>query len=74
MPWPKRRFKDDFSHYRAKAFIRSKAQASFRGEGWTLTLLEYFDIWSTPELWQQRGRASYDLVLTRIDEEGAWNE
>jgi len=68
-----RRFDREFDHNRAKAFIRSKCQADYRGEPWELTLPQYCTFWKTEERWKQRGRHSEDLVLTRKDVEKPWN-
>jgi len=64
---------DPFMHSRNLAFLRSRAQARFRGEVWELTQQEFFNFWSTPERWAKRGRHVDDLVLTRRDEFEPWN-
>ena len=65
---------DTFSNERSRAWVRSKCQAEYRLEDWHLTREEFFNFWSTPDLWAQRGRARDDLVLTRIDWEKPWSK
>jgi len=62
------KFKDPFDHERHVAYGKAKAQADFRGEGWELTLDEWFQIWDR-ESWSRRGRGSLDLCMVRIDRE-----
>jgi hypothetical protein len=64
---------DNFSNERARAFVRSRSQAWYRKEQWDLTRPEFFRFWHTPALWNQRGRAVTDLVLTRRDYTGPWS-
>jgi hypothetical protein len=68
-----RTLKDPFMHSRNLAFLRSRAQAKFRGEVWELTLNEFFNFWNTIDRWNQRGRQAENLVLTRRDELLPWN-
>ena len=48
----------------------AKAQAKFRGEEFTLTFEQYYEVWKDD--WHNRGRKPEDLCMTRIDWEGAW--
>jgi len=66
-------YRDSFDHARHFAWHRSRAQANFRGEAWELSPEEFFELWSTPELWSQRGRRPEHLVLTRYDWEKPWS-
>jgi hypothetical protein len=70
----KKTYVSDFDNERRVAFLRSRAQATFRGEDWTLTWEDFQAFWSTRTLWEQRGRHHEDLVLTRYDWEGAWSK
>ena len=70
----RRTYISDFDNERRRAFVRSRSQAWFRKESWTLTWEEFQEFWSTRRLWDQRGRAVNDLVLTRVDWEGAWSK
>ena len=67
------RIKDPLTHARNLAFVRSRAQAKFRGEDWDLTFDEFCHFWSTRQLWAKRGRRIDALILTRRDNEKAWN-
>jgi hypothetical protein len=50
----------------------AKAQAKFRGEEFTLTFDQYYNIWLP--LWDQRGRKSGDMCMTRRDESRGWTK
>lgn len=67
-------YADDFTNERRLAWARSRSQARFRCERWTLTFAEFCQFWSTQELWQRRGRSPESLVLTRYDPEQAWSK
>jgi hypothetical protein len=69
---PTRTYKDELDHQRHRAFLRQRAQANYRNEGWTITIEEYFILWR-PELWTQRGRGRHDLCMIRPDVEKAWS-
>ena len=64
----------DFDNERRLAFVRSRAQAIFRNEEWNLTWKDFQAFWNTRILWDQRGRHSNDLVLTRMDWQGPWSK
>lgn len=66
-------YKDDFTNERRLAFMRSRSQAAFRDEEWTITFSEFCRIWNTPQLWSQRGRGANSLVMTRLDTTAAWS-
>lgn len=67
-----RYFSDPIDHDRHIAFLRSRAQAKFRGEPWSLTINDYFALWH-PQLWAQRGRKVNDLAMTRLNPELPWS-
>ena len=69
----RRTYISDFDNERRIAFIRSRAQAIFRNEEWNLTWKDFQEFWNTRILWDQRGRHSNDLVLTRMDWDLSWN-
>ncbi len=69
----KKLYKDAFTSKRRLAWIRSRSQADYRREPWTLTFEDFCHIWRDESLWQQRGRASDDLVLFRYDAEQPWS-
>jgi hypothetical protein len=65
-------YKDPFEHERHMPFLRSRSQATYRGEKWELTFEEFCKLWNTPQLWHQRGRASQSLTLTRKNAKESW--
>ena len=67
-------FRDSFSNERRLAWIRSKAQAEFRGEVWNISWEEFCHFWKTPSLWSRRGRHINNLVLTRYNVEAPWDK
>lgn len=69
----KKLYPDDFTNQRRLAWIRSKCQAQYRQEQWNLSFDEFCAIWSTPELFVQRGRGRNDLVLVRYHNNQAWS-
>jgi hypothetical protein len=68
-----RHYPDLEQHEKHIAFLRQRSQARFRGEGWTITIEEFFDLWPT-DLWSQRGRKPDEYCMTRKDNEGAWSK
>lgn len=69
----RRTYVSEFDNQRRVAFTRSRCQAQFRGEAWTLTWTEFQQFWNSRTLWARRGRSIDDLVLTRLDWEGPWS-
>lgn len=65
--------KDPAVHAKFDPWHKARSQANFRQEGWTLTFEEFQEFW-TDELWSQRGRASQDLAMTRVDPEQPWSK
>ena len=51
---------------------RARAQANFRGEGWTITEQEYIALWRQNDNYKLKGRSSGSLCLVRIDLEKPW--
>ena len=51
---------------------RARAQANYRGEGWTITEEEFIAMWRKDNLYLKRGKGPEDLCLTRKDEEKPW--
>ena len=56
---------------RRLAYLRAKAQAKFREEGFELSLDEWYQLW-TLENWRKRGKKIGDLILTRKNIDGVW--
>ena len=51
------------------AYLKHRCQARHRHEDYSLTWEQWHQIWDT-DLWSQRGRGRFSMVLGRID----WNE
>ena len=66
-------YQDPHQHELHRPYLLRKAQANFRGEEWQLSFEDFCYLWSTPELWAQRGRGGDQLVMTRLDPEKPWN-
>jgi len=66
-----RKYKDPELYKKYIDFLRAKAQADFRKEGWMLTEEEYFKIWA-PTRYSRKGRKIQQLCMTRIDPFGPW--
>lgn len=63
---------DPFTTKRRRTWSRSKSQAHYRGEEWRLSFPDFCRLWSSEELWGQRGRHNEGLVLVRLDPEKPW--
>ena len=63
---------DELKHSMYHPWQMAKAQAKFRDEGWDLDFEDYYEIWK--DIWDQRGRGSDDLCMTRIDSSGPWSK
>lgn len=61
-------------HIREKyyAYLKHKAQCSFRGEQYELSWDDWQELW-TDELFVRRGRKVDDLCLGRLDWNGVWS-
>lgn len=64
---------DPTRHEQYTAFLKSRAQARFREESWTLTFEEFEFLWNQDGSWFQRGRGADDLMMTRRDSSQAWS-
>lgn len=53
-------------------YQRARAQAKYRKEEFLLTFEEFFQLW-TDELWNQRGRSSNAMALSRKNFQGPWS-
>lgn len=63
---------DEYKHQMYQPWLMAKAQANFRKEEWDLSFEDYFAAWDG--LWEQRGRLSDELCMTRIEYNGAWTK
>ena len=68
-----RKYKNEIEHAKHWGYLRQKAQANFRKEGWDMTIEEYFDLWRD-DLWVQRGRQPENLCMIREDVEKPWSK
>lgn len=63
---------DPQRHEQYYAFLKQRAQARFRKEGWDLEFDDFAEIWGQD--WCHRGRASEDLCMTRDDYDLPWHK
>jgi len=61
---------DPIEHKKYLNWLQQKTQANFRKEKWEVDFETWKDIWG--EDWHNKGRASDNLRMTRIDDRGAW--
>lgn len=61
---------DEQKHKMYHPWQMSKAQAIFRDEGWDLSFEEYYELWKND--WDNRGRKSENMCMTRIDASKPW--
>lgn len=61
---------DEFRHELYTAFLKRKAQANFREEGWAMDFEEFYDLWKDD--WHNRGRLSHQVCMSRHDDEQPW--
>lgn len=62
---------DEYKHSMYHPYLLSRAQANFRGEEFTLSFEEYYELWK--EHWNNRGRQPENMCMTRRDPDGAWD-
>lgn len=61
---------DEKKHKMYHPWQMSKAQATFRNEGWELSFDEYYELWKDD--WDNRGRKSENMCMTRLDPDMPW--
>lgn len=61
---------DENRHQMYIPWLKSKAQARYRGEEWCLEFEDFFALWDGQ--WHLRGRDPESLCMTRVDWELAW--
>lgn len=64
---------DPMRHDQYTAWMRARAQANFREEGWQMTFEEFETLWNENGNWHQRGRGADDLLMTRRDPSKPWS-
>jgi len=62
---------DPKRHRMYDPYLKAKAQAMYREEGWLMTFDEFVELWQ--DKWELRGRDGPDLCMTRIDMEKPWS-
>jgi len=67
-------FKDKFDQDRLIPYLRARAQAAYRKERWSLTLEQWMELWSDPDVWYNRGKRSDQYGMTRINPYGSWSK
>ena len=63
---------DPVRHVQYDAWLKSRAQAAYRGESWDLPFEVWEQIWGTN--WHRRGRGLDDLQMMRDDWDLPWHE
>jgi hypothetical protein len=66
-------YMDAIRHEQHWAWLRKKAQAKFRGESWTLTIEEWFEVWDKSDQWDNRGRHPNSSAVFMRDPELGWH-
>lgn len=61
---------DVYKHSMYMPWLRAKAQANFRNEGWHLSFEEFYTLWEKD--WNNRGRQPENMCMTRMDYQGEW--
>lgn len=59
------------THLKYRAWVQARNQALWRGETWCIPFEEYCAMWK--EHWHQRGRTVDDYCMTRLDDQGPWD-
>jgi hypothetical protein len=62
-----------YQHQQFVPFLRARSQAHFRKEEWTLTEEDWFELWSDPADWNNRGKAKDNVCLARRDLDEGWH-
>ena len=62
---------DPLVHRKYQPFLVARSQAAYRLEDWQLSWEDWQVLW-LDHLWDQRGRKSHELALTRRDHSGPW--
>jgi hypothetical protein len=63
---------DTRRHDQYSAWLKHKAQAAFRREPHELSFEQWETLWNEDWAWENRGRASNCVNLTRVDKEKGW--
>ena len=66
------RYNNKFDTDRLYAYTRAKNQATYRKEVWKIDLDQWFGLWNSSTLFYNRGTASHNVVLTRLNPTLPW--
>lgn len=72
--YKKRKYRTDYQGRMRLAFLRARAQATFRSEPWDLSYEEFQVFWRDPIRFSQKGFSRTSLVMTRLDPRVSWNK
>jgi hypothetical protein len=61
-----------YKHSMYHPWQKAKAQAVFRGEVWSLSFEDFYELWKND--WDNRGRDSTNVCMTREDYDGEWSK
>lgn len=68
-----RLYPDATRHDQHWAWLRKKAQAHFRGESWSLTIEQWFELWDKSDQWDNRGRHKDSSAMFMRDPKLGWH-
>lgn len=60
----------EYKHDMYLPWLRAKAQANFRKEGWDMTFEQFYDLWKND--WHNRGRLAENMCMTRKNDTIPW--
>ena len=63
---------DPLRHRQYRVWLQQRNQAQWREEGWVYEFEDWQRVWAP--LWSQRGKASTQLCMTRLDPTKPWSE
>lgn len=63
---------DPLRHDIHEKFLKARAQAQFRNEGWQLSFEDYYSLWH--KQWDNRGRGGENVCMTRYDPDSPWSK
>lgn len=61
---------DEYKHSMYMPWLRAKAQANYRKEGWDLPFEAFYELWKGD--WNNRGRLPTNVCMARKDYAEAW--
>lgn len=62
---------DETRHDQYNAWLKQRSQARYRSESWSLSFEDFETLWL--DRWQERGRGSTDLCMSRLDYDQPWS-